>query len=62
MSNDCILFLIFVIIYGKEREVLVRNLYEKKYVLEYKSGKVKIIGFIVNFNVLFLGVLFDGIL
>lgn len=62
LSNDCTSFSTPATIYGKEREVLARNLYEKKYVSEHKSGKVKTTGLIVNSNVPFLGASPDGIL
>lgn len=58
----CISFSTPATIYGKEREVLARNLYEKKYVSEHKSGKVKTTGLIANPNVPFLGASPDWIL
>lgn len=41
---------------------MARNLYEKKYVSEHKSGKLKPTGLIVDPNVPFLGASPDGIL
>lgn len=58
LSNDCTSFSRPATIFGQEREVLARSVYEKKYVLLscMKSGKVKTTGFIFDPNIPLLGV------
>ena len=48
--------------YGKERETLARNLYEKLYFAEHNGGKMKYSGLIIDASKPHLGASPDGIL
>lgn len=62
LSNDCTSLSTPATVYGKEREVLARNLYEKMYVAEHKGAKLKTSGLIIDSSKPHLGASPDGIL
>ena len=62
LNTDCRSLSTPATVYGRERVTLARNLYEKLYVAEYKGGKMKYSGLIIDATKLNLGESPDRIL
>ena len=62
LNTDCKSLSTPATMYGKERETLARNLYEKLYFAEHNGGKMKYSGLIIDASKPHLGASPDGIL